>query len=295
MSSILLFGKSGQVGWELQRSLSVLGQLTSVDVDECDLSDAKAIRHLIQMVKPSLIVNAAAYTAVDKAESDKETARKINAIAPTAMAMEALSLDAWLVHYSTDYVFNGHKTDPYLESDETGPLSVYGQTKLEGEHGIIKSGAKYLIFRTSWVYATKGQNFAKTMLKLAQEREQLRIVADQYGAPTSAELLADVTAQCIQRVLTSGTDAYQGIYHLVASGVTNWFEFASYVIEYARVHGLTLRCPSTGLYPISTTEYPVPAKRPANSQLNTEKIQQTFNVHLPAWQYHVDRMLSELL
>lgn len=295
MTSILLFGKTGQVGWELQRSLSVLGRLTAIDIEECDLTDSEAIRTVIRQVQPNVIVNAAAYTAVDKAESNADIAQKVNSVAPTVMAVEAKTIGAWFIHFSTDYVFNGEKSGAYLENDETEPLSVYGRTKLEGEQGIIDSGANYLIFRTSWVYATRGQNFAKTMLKLAQEREQLRVVGDQFGAPTSAELLADVTANCLQKVLNANDAHLSGVYHVVASGVTTWFDYATYVIEYARSRHLPIMCLSDGIHSIITSDYPTPAKRPKNSVLDTQKIQETFGVSLPDWRYHLDRMLTELI
>lgn len=288
---ILLFGGNGQVGWELQRSLAPLGNLTVLDRHNGDLSNLAGIAASVQKLKPNVIVNAAAYTAVDQAESDAEQARLINSQAPGVLAKTAKACDAWLVHYSTDYVFDGSGDQPWQEDDTPAPLSVYGQTKLDGEIAIQQSGCLHLIFRTSWVYAARGHNFPKTMLKLAQQREQLSVINDQIGAPTGADLLADVTAHALRQAQTDQT--LSGLYHLTASGQTSWFDYAAYVFEQARQSGINLRLAENGLQAIPTTEYPTPAKRPLNSRLNTTKLQTAFNLKLPPWQNGVKRMLTE--
>lgn len=294
---ILLLGKGGQVGWELQRSLQPLGELVALDFDSqdyCgDFTQLSGLANTIQQLKPDVIVNAAAHTAVDKAESEPELARTINALAPAVLASEAAKLGTLLVHYSTDYVFNGAGDVPWREVDATGPLSVYGATKLEGEQSIVASGAKHLIFRTSWVYAARGGNFAKTMLKLAKERDKLTIINDQFGAPTGAELLADVTAMAIRHVILHQKD--YGLYHLVASGTTTWFDYASFVIAYARDKGQPIQVAAEAIVPVPTSTFPTPAKRPSNSRLNTQKLQETFGLVLPDWQLGVTRMLDEIL
>lgn len=293
---ILLLGKNGQVGWELQRSLSVLGEVIAPERGDAalsgDLANLDALRATVAQVAPHAIVNAAAYTAVDKAQSEPEQAHAINAEAAEVLAQEALRLDAWLVHYSTDYVFNGSGDTPWSEDDETAPLSIYGQSKLEGERRISASGAKHLVFRTSWVYGAHGNNFLKTMLRLGAERPELRIVADQIGAPTGAELLADATAQALHQAL-GGSPALSGIYHLAASGHTNWCEYAQFVLEQARLLQPEQNFART--QPIPSTEYPTPATRPLNSRLNTERFQSTFQLTLPAWQTGVARVVRELL
>lgn len=293
---ILLLGKGGQVGWELQRSLAPLGQVIALDFDSVELcgdfSNPAGLAETVRRVAPDVIVNAAAHTAVDKAESETELARTINAIAPGVLADEAQKLGAWLVHYSTDYVFNGSGERPWQETDATGPLSVYGQTKLEGEEAVARC-AKHLIFRTSWVYAARGANFAKTMLRLAKEREQLKVISDQVGAPTGAELLADVTAHAIRRVQTQPELA--GLYHLVASGVTSWHGYAQFVIEYARRAGQPIRVAPEAINAIPTSAYPTPAQRPLNSRLDTRKLQTAFGLSLPEWSTGVERMLVEVL
>lgn len=293
---ILLLGANGQVGWELQRALAPLGQLVVCDRQSADLENPQALRDLVEREQPAVIVNAAAYTAVDKAESDVERARKVNAESVAALAAAAHKLGAWLVHYSTDYVFAGNKPGAYVEDDSTAPLSVYGQTKLEGEQAIRISGCRHLILRTSWVYAARGGNFAKTMLRLAADREELRVVADQVGAPTSAELIADVTALVLQRIVTDAALAKtaSGTYHLVASGATSWHGYAQFVIGQAARLGMPLRATPENVHPITTAEYPVPAQRPANSRLDNQKLQQTFGLQLPMWELHVKRMLVEL-
>jgi dTDP-4-dehydrorhamnose reductase len=297
MKKILLLGCNGQVGWELQRSLAPLGTLLAFDRQHADLSDLPGLEQLIRREQPDIIVNAGAYTAVDKAESDVASARRINAEAPAVLAKVAHELNAWLIHYSTDYVFDGSGDQPIQEDAPTGPLSIYGQTKLEGEQAIRASGCMHLIFRTSWVYATRGTNFAKTMLRLAREREELRVIADQHGAPTSAELIADITALILQRLAFDAelSSRASGTYHLVASGETNWHRYAQLVIGEAFRLGAELRTSIERIIPISTNEYPLPAKRPANSRLNNGKLQTTFGLVLPDWRQHVQRMIKELI
>ncbi|MDD2759454.1 MAG: dTDP-4-dehydrorhamnose reductase [Methylomonas sp.] len=293
---ILLFGKSGQVGWELQRSLAPLGDLIVLDRnsnDHCgDLCNLEGIGKTVVDLRPDVIVNAAAYTAVDKAEDDSELAGLINAQAPAVLANAARDCGAWLLHYSTDYVFDGSGNTPWRESDSVNPLSVYGKTKLEGEQAIQASGCLHLIFRTSWVYAARGQNFAKTMLRLGQERETLSVIDDQIGAPTGAELLADVTAHAI-RTASKRKDV-SGLYHLAASRECSWHAYAAYVFEFARQSGIALKLQADALQAIATSQYPTPARRPLNSRLNTEKLRNTFDLQLPAWQLGVTRMLTEI-
>ena len=292
---ILLFGKGGQVGWELQRSLAPLGQVVALDFDSVglcgDFANPAGLAETIRQLAPDVIVNAAAHTAVDKAESEPALARTINALAPGVLADEAQKLGAWLVHYSTDYVFNGSGDCPWLESDATAPLSVYGQTKLEGEHAVARC-AKHLIFRTSWVYAARGANFAKTMLRLARERDQLKVISDQIGAPTGAELLADVTAHVLRAVQTRPELA--GLYHLAAGGETSWHGYAQFVIDHARRVGQPIRVSPEAIIAIPTRDYPTPAQRPLNSRLDTGKLQAAFSLSLPEWQSGVERMLDEI-
>ena len=293
---ILLLGKSGQVGWELQRSLAPLGELIALDrhvVDGLcgDLSDVDALRATIRQVKPDVIVNAAAYTAVDKAESETELADRVNGQASQVMAEEATTLGAWLIHYSTDYVFSGQGSLPWQESDPVAPVNHYGASKLAGEQAITASGCKHLIFRTSWVYGARGNNFAKTMLRLAKDRETLSVIADQIGAPTGADLVADVTALAIQQVLKH--PELSGLYHLAASGEVSWHGYACHVISFAQNNGEQLAV--TAINPIETTAYPTPARRPLNSRLDTQKLRDNFSLHLPDWQSGVTRMLREAL
>lgn len=295
MNRILLLGVNGQLGWELQRALSPLGSLITCDRRQADLEDLTRLRVLVQEVRPSLIVNAAAYTAVDKAESERERAFKVNAQAVGLLAEQANQLNARLVHYSTDYVFDGAATQSYCENDQTAPLNVYGQSKLAGEQVVHDSGCSYLIFRTSWVYASRGANFAKTMLRLAGEREELRVVADQVGAPTSAELIADISAQIIYALSRrDDAEALSGIYHLTASGETSWCEYARFVIEESKRIGVPLRTEPERVLPIKTQDYPLPARRPLNSRLNTDKLRSLFGLNLPHWEFHMRRMLVEL-
>lgn len=292
---ILLFGKNGQVGWELQRSLAPLGNVIALDsrsTDYCgDLNDPAGVAETVRSIKPQIIVNAAAYTAVDKAESEQEIAECVNALAVIEIAKAAEEIGAWFIHYSTDYVFNGQGDMPWLEDDVTGPLSVYGTTKLEGEKGIQRHCSRHLIFRTSWVYAAKGNNFAKTMLKLAKERDTLSVINDQFGAPTGADLIADCTAHAIKTAILNNSVA--GIYHLVASGETTWHAYATEVIKIARRQDVDLKVQTINAVP--TNAFPTAAKRPANSRLNTEKFQHTFDLTLPEWQTGVERMLIETL
>ena len=296
---ILLLGRGGQVGWELQRSLAVLGELVALDFDAAanpgqlcgDFSSLSGLAETVRRVAPNVIVNAAAHTAVDKAEAEPALARMLNAQAPEVLAAEAQKLGAWLVHYSTDYVFDGSGTQPWHETDATGPLSVYGQTKLEGELAVARC-AKHLILRTSWVYAARGGNFAKTMLRLASERDALTVINDQFGAPTSAELLADVTAHSLRTALAD--PGLAGLYHCVAGGETTWHAYACYVLEQALALGWQLKAGPAQVTPVPTSSYPTAARRPLNSRLDTSKLQAAFGLHLPHWRVHARRMLEEI-
>ena len=296
---ILLLGKNGQVGWELQRSLAPLGEVLALDRNSTaycgDLSKPEQLAQTVFAYKPDYIVNAAAHTAVDKAESEPELARVLNTDAPAALAKAGAQVGAWLVHYSTDYVFDGSGSHARLEDEGTGPLSVYGQTKLDGELAIATSGCKHLIFRTSWVYAARGANFAKTMLRLAQERDKLTVISDQHGAPTGADLIADVTAHALRHAHAKQNASVTGVYHLVASGETTWHGYASHVIEEAKRISPALGWKVTELAPVPTSAFPTPATRPLNSRLSTAKLQQAFGLVLPPWQQGVDRMLAEIL
>ena len=294
---ILLFGKNGQVGWELQRSLAPLGELRALDRhsrDGCgDLADLAGIAETIAVFAPDVIVNAAAYTAVDKAESEAGLAHTINAAAAGAMAVAARQCSAWLVHYSTDYVFDGSGDTPWLEEDATGPLGVYGATKLEGECLIRQSGCKHLIFRTSWVYAARGNNFAKTMLRLAQQRDSLEVIDDQFGAPTGADLLADVTAHAIRTARIR--PEVLGLYHLVAGGETSWHGYASFVIDFARRSGIDIKVAPDAIKPVPSSGFPTIAVRPQNSRMDTAKLRNVFELTPPHWETGVARMLTEIL
>lgn len=293
---ILLLGKNGQVGWELQRSLAPLGELISLDRRSVnglcgDLSNLDGLRSTIRQAKPDVIVNAAAYTAVDKAESEIELAERVNAQASGILAEEAAALGAWLVHYSTDYVFSGQGVAPWQETDSVAPVNKYGASKLAGEQLITASGCKHLIFRTSWVYSARGNNFAKTMLRLATDRESLNVIADQIGAPTGADLIADVTALAMRQAFQF--PELSGLYHLAASGEVSWHGYASHVIAFAKANGEQLAVKAVN--PIDTSAYPTPARRPLNSRLNTQKLRDNFSLHLPDWQSGVTRMLREVL
>ena len=297
---ILLFGKSGQVGWELQRSLAPLGELVALNSDSSELCGdfhyPDRIAHTVRAIAPHVIVNAAAHTAVDKAESEQDKARAINANGPAVLAEEARKLDAWLVQYSSDYVFDGHGTHHWRETDQTGPLNVYGSTKLEAEKAIIDSGCRHLIFRTSWVYAARGGNFAKTMLRLARERDRLTVIDDQIGAPTGADLLADVTAHAIRAVVRQRPAVpLSGIYHLVAAGETSWHGYARFVLDYARQAGAMLKVAPEAVVAVPTSAFSLPAKRPRNSRMDTAKLRHTFDLSLPPWETGVARMLTEIL
>lgn len=294
---ILLLGKNGQVGWELQRSLAPLGELLALDSknhDYCgDLNDLDGLAVTMQRFAPDVIVNAAAYTAVDKAESEPEQAQRVNAEAVAVLAREAQQLGSLLVHYSTDYVFAGDGQQPWREDDAVAPLNQYGASKLAGEQAILASGCQHLILRTSWVYAARGNNFAKTMLRLASERDSLNVIDDQFGAPTGAELLADVSAHAIRAVRQQ--PQLGGLYHLAAAGETSWHVYACFVLEQAAAAGVLLKVPAAQVGAIASSAYPTPAKRPANSRLNTQKLQKAFALQLPHWQSGVARMLTEVL
>lgn len=289
-ADILLFGGNGQVGWELQRSLAPLGRLLALGAADCDLRDVDATVSVIRAAAPGVIVNAAAYTAVDQAESNAATALRVNAEAPAVMAAEARRLGARLVHYSTDYVFDGRKTTPYLETDATAPQSVYGRTKLEGEQAIAASGANALILRTSWVFGVHGGNFVKTILRLAREKETLRVVDDQIGSPTPAALIADVTALVLARLRHEHLAGAQ-VFHLCAGQPLSWHRFAVTIVEQARALGLAALEPEA-IAPIPTREYPQPATRPANSRLDCRKLEERFDLRMPDWLPYLQRLLS---
>lgn len=293
---ILLLGKNGQVGWQLQRALAPLGEIVALERKDAggDLADPQGLAAAVRAAKPQVIVNAAAYTAVDKAESEPQLARLINTEAPAALAREAAASGALLVHYSTDYVFDGSGSAPWQESDATGPLNVYGATKLAGEQAIAASGCAYLTFRTSWVYAAHGDNFIKTMLRLAATRERLTVIDDQKGAPTGAELIADVTAHAISQTLQQPAKA--GLYHLTAAGEASWFDYAQYVLALARqARPQGVKTAAGGVQPIASSQYPAAARRPLNSRLDTRRLQAVFGLTLPHWQAGVARVLEEII
>jgi dTDP-4-dehydrorhamnose reductase len=294
---VLLLGKNGQVGWELQRSLGVLGELVALDrhsTKHCgDLSRPDGLRETVRALRPDLIVNAAAHTAVDKAESEPALAHAINAHAPGVLAEEAARLGALLLHYSTDYVFDGGGERPWHEDDSTGPLSVYGHSKLAGEQAIVASGCQHLILRTSWVYGARGGNFAKTMLRLAAERERLTVIDDQWGAPTSAELLADASAHAARATLAR--PGLAGTYHCAAAGVTTWNGYARFVLGHALARGKALKAGPEQVDRVPTSGFPTPARRPHNSRLDCGRLQAAFDLALPPWQTGVTRMLDEIL
>lgn len=293
---ILLTGKNGQVGFELQRALAPLGQVTAVDSGDCDLADADALRTLVRRVKPQLIVNPAAYTAVDRAESDPTLATAVNAIAPGVLGDEAKRLDATVIHFSTDYVFDGQKTGAYTEGDATAPLSAYGRSKLDGERALAQATPRHLILRTSWVVGAHGNNFAKTMLRLAAERDTLNVVNDQRGAPTSAALIADVTAHLVRQLQTAGATSFPfGLYHMTADGETSWCDYARFVIGHAQRAGASLRLTPDDILPIGTDQYPTAAQRPLNSCLDTSLFRNTFGLQLPHWQQGLGHILQQIL
>ncbi|MFO1328384.1 MAG: dTDP-4-dehydrorhamnose reductase [Rubrivivax sp.] len=295
---LLLLGQNGQVGWELQRALQPLGEVIGCDIDSppdrrADFGDAAALAALVERWQPDAIVNAAAHTAVDKAEAEPALAEAINATAPGVLARLAAARGAWLLHYSTDYVFDGSGDQPRTEDAPTGPLSVYGRTKLAGEQAIRASGCRHLILRTSWVYAARGGNFARTMLRLAAERDELKVIDDQVGAPTGADLLADVSAHALRAA--AAQPALSGTFHCAAAGQTSWHGYARFVIEWARAHGQALRVAPGAVRPIATRDYPTPAQRPLNSRLDCSRLQQRLGLRLPPWQVGVERMLHEVL
>ena len=293
---ILLTGKDGQVGFELQRSLAPLGDVVAVDLADCDLSDEKAVRYLVARVRPDVIVNPAAYTAVDRAESDQERAVAVNAVALGIFGEEAAKLGALVVHYSTDYVFDGTKEGAYYEADPANPQSVYGRTKRDGELALANTNPRHLILRTSWVVGAHGGNFAKTMLELAAERESLSVVADQWGAPTSAALLADIAAQLIRQWQRGGEANFPyGTYHCVASGEANWCDHARLVIGEAIKSAKPIRVRPEAIKAITTADYPTPARHPANSRLDTGKFRRTFGLEPPHWQAGLDHILRQIL
>ena len=287
---ILVFGRVGQVGWELRHKLACFGPVTSVEYPEVDFSRPDTIRAAVREAVPTVIINAAAYTAVDKAETAPEPAWAINATGPGLIAEEAKRLNALMIHYSTDYVYDGGKEGPWVETDSTGPLNVYGQTKLAGDQAIAASGCDHIILRTSWVYGARGANFLLTMLRLARERAELRIVDDQTGSPTTSECIAQATAQILSQVLApigGGLNGRSGVYHITSAGFTTWFSFAKQFLS-----RLGEACPR--LTPIATSEYPVPALRPVNSVLSCAKLAETFGVHMPEWQHALDLVLDSL-
>lgn len=295
--TILVTGSNGQVGFELRRSLAPLGQVVALDRAGCDLADIDQLRRVVRELRPDVVVNAAAYTAVDRAESEPAMAFAVNATGVGVLAEEVRALDGLLVHYSTDYVFDGRKDAPYAETDDAHPQTVYGKSKLAGEQAITAAGANALILRTSWVAGQHGQNFAKTMLRIARERDELRVVADQFGAPTSAALIADVTARIVaRRSCYDDPDAFPaGLYHLAAAGETSWHGYAAAVLRHAESKGIALKVRPDQVVPITTAEYPVPAPRPANSRLDTGKLRETFGLHLPPWQQGISFLLDQLL
>jgi dTDP-4-dehydrorhamnose reductase len=304
---ILLTGKNGQVGRELRVSLQPLGEVTALDSQQLDLTKPDEIRRAIRAVGPGLIVNAAAYTAVDQAESDEATARAVNADAPGLMGEEARKIGAALVHYSTDYVFDGSKTTPYLENDPTNPINAYGRTKLAGERAVQESGVPHLIFRTAWVYGREGKNFLRTILRLATQREELQIVRDQIGAPTSSPEIAFATTQVLSQIYAdkSGSlslSAVSGIYHMTAAGETNWCEFAKAILEQAANHvqsawltTVTTERPliTRSVVPITTAEYPTPASRPAYSILSNARLAKTFRIRLRDWRTQLNSIFVD--
>ena len=293
---ILVTGKNGQVGFELQRALAPLGDIVAVDQAECDLADATALRALVRRIVPDVIVNPAAYTAVDKAESDYAMAFAVNAEAPRVLGEEAARLSALVVHYSTDYVFNGNKDGTYSESDIPDPQSVYGRSKHEGEIALAAGNPRHLILRTSWVVGAHGGNFAKTMLRLAEERDGLSVVADQFGSPTSAAMLADLTAHLVRQHQREGSKGFPyGTYNVTAGGETNWHEYARFVIAEALAAGKRLKTTPDTVTPLTTEQYPTPARRPLNSRLNTARFRDTFGLRLPHWQEGLRHVLQQIL
>jgi dTDP-4-dehydrorhamnose reductase len=291
---ILLFGSRGQVGWELQRALSLFGNVVVADREKADFERPEELATIVDIEGPSIIVNAAAYTAVDRAETDAQRARTINAIAVERLARAAKKKRALLIHYSTDYVYDGSGSYPYTENQPIKPMSVYGKTKSEGDEAILMSGCDHLIFRTSWVHSSRGNNFIRKILRLAADNADLTIVADQFGAPTSAEMIADVTALAIAR-RTSGLELQSGLYHLTSSGATSWYEFARFIVGEAGFQGCTLKARAETIRPISSAEFRVAASRPHNSIMDTSKLSASLNIVFPDWTHHVRRTIFEIL
>lgn len=295
MKKIVLFGSNGQVGWELQRSLPLLGTVKFCDRDKVDLSDLVAVLAYLELERPDIIVNAAAYNAVDLAESCEEDAQKINFHLVKLLADYASANNAWFVHYSTDYVFDGESSRPYTETDTPSPLNAYGRSKAQGEHAVISSGCNYLLFRTSWIYSARGKNFAKTILRLAATKTDFSVVDDQVGAPTSAFLVADVTTLCLHHVLNStAPQKLSGTYHLVATGYASWYEYARYLVSEAKSFDIQLNCTEQDIRAISSSEYSTAAIRPKSSRLDNSKIKKTFNINIPDWKIHITRTLSDI-
>ena len=294
--TLLILGSQGQVGWELQRALAPLGTVVAWGRQQADLTRPDELARQIETLAPALVINAAAYTAVDKAESEADLAKAINADAPAAIARAASRCGARLLHYSTDYVFSGDSDRPYGETDATAPRSVYGATKRAGEEGVLAASGDHFVFRTEWVYGRHGGNFLKTILRLARERDSLRVVADQFGAPTPAALIADVTAHVAARLLRDGAQAPAGgIYHLTASGDTSWHGFAQAIVSQAQTLGTELKLAADAIEAIPTSNYPLPAPRPANSRLDCSKLEGAFGLHLPAWHTLLPNILADIL
>lgn len=295
--TVLVTGSNGQLGFELRRSLVPLGHVVALDRAQCDLRNIDALRNLVRELRPDVIVNAAAYTAVDRAENDADLAFAVNGVAPGVLAEEARNLGSLLVHYSSDYVFSGAGDAAHVETDSVGPLSVYGKSKLAGEQAVAASGAQAIVLRTSWVAGSHGSNFAKSILRLARERDSLRVIADQFGAPTTASLIADVTAHIVNRAWLHGDRRAwtSGVVHLAAAGETSWHGYAAEIVRYAVSKGANLRLGPEDIEAIPTTEYPLPAQRPRNSRLDTRKLRETFDIHLPEWQQGVRFLLDQIL
>jgi dTDP-4-dehydrorhamnose reductase len=291
---ILLTGKNGQVGFELQKKLSVIGEVIATDREELDLADPYLIRQFIDQTKPDIIINPAAYTAVDKAESEPDLAYQINTIAPQVLAEKAAELNIPLVHFSTDYIFDGTKKDTYLETDPTNPQSVYGKTKCDGEEK-VRHHSKHIILRTSWVFGSHGNNFLMTILRFITDKESLNIVSDQWGSPASSSMLSDVTFKIVDTIFKNKNFNDYGTYHVTSEGETNWQDYASLILSEAIKLNLKVRCAPDHIYPILTSEYPTAAKRPLNSRLNCEKIKKTFMLELPHWESEVKKVLREII
>jgi len=291
-----LFGSSGQIGFEIAKSMASLGEVIALKKDDANFNDPKSLRGRIQNYQPDIIINAAAYTAVDSAENDYETAQNINTIAPEILAEEAEVQGSLLVHYSTDYVFDGQKRGYYNESDRPNPLSAYGRSKLNGELAVVNGCRRHLIFRTSWVFGTHGHNFLKNILQKATENPILSVVADQTGAPTSSLLISDVTTEILKKICHSPPEDHcWGLYHLAASGKTNWYDYSKYIIAQARALEYPLKASPKNVEPTTSNKILFPAARPANSLLDTKKLRETFGIYLPDWKQGVDRVLEEII